>query len=144
MPPDLLGDLQALLDAELGRIGASAQRGVLVNSARLLTLVAMMLGFLLIAIGVFLQLLATHGPVVAGLWVGGGLILFSAIVGGVAMSVAGRRAKRQAVANAAIARAMMSEDVTKMLATVKVGGSGTLVLAGAALLAGIVAGRRSD
>lgn len=144
MPPDLLGDLQKLLDAELGRIGASAQRGVLVHSVGLLTFAAMMLGVLLIAIGVFLQLLATHGPVVAGFWVGGGLIVLAALVGAVAMAVAGQQARKRAQARAAMARSLVGADISQLVAAVKGEDRGLMIMAGAALLAGIAAGRRHD
>ncbi|NBC34072.1 MAG: hypothetical protein GVY13_15470 [Alphaproteobacteria bacterium] len=142
MPPDLLGDLQTLVDAELGRIGATAHRGVLTHTVGLITVAAVMLGVLLIAIGVFLHLLATHGPILAGLWVGGGLIVLAALAGAVAMAVAGQRAKKQARARAAMARSLVSSDLSQLLAAIKGEDRGLMVMAGAALLAGIVTGRQ--
>lgn len=142
MPPDLLADLQSLIDAELGRVGASAHRGVLTHMIGLIMMAAMMMGVLLIAIGVFLQLLATHGPVVAGLWVGGGLIVLAALGGAVAMAAAGRQARKRAQARAAMARSLVRTDISQIIAVLKGEDRGVMIMAGAALLAGIVTGRQ--
>jgi hypothetical protein len=60
------------------------------------------------------------------------------------MSMAGRRAKRKAEADLALARSIAKADLQQLTDFVKGGSSSVLVMAGAALLAGIVAGRRGD
>lgn len=144
MNPNLLQDLQGLLEAELGRMQASAKRSALKGGVGLMAGGVVLLGVVLIAIGVFLHLAASTGPLEAGLWVGGVLIVLALVVAGVAINFAGRRARLRAEADAAIARSIVSADMAKLVATVRAGGSGVMVLAGAALLAGIAAGRRRD
>ena len=73
---------------------------------------------------------------------GGGLIAVAVVIAVVALYVAGRRAKLMAQANLAVARSILHTDMAQLLASVKTGGTGTLLLAAAALLAGIDAGRR--
>jgi hypothetical protein len=142
MHPALLKDLQGLLEAELGRVNASAKRSVLRGATGLMAGGVVLLGIVLASVGVFLHLMDDIGPLSAGLWVGGVLVAIAVIVAGIAMSIAGRRAKLRAEADAAIARSIVSADVAKLVAAVQTGGSGTMVLAGAALVAGIAAGRR--
>jgi hypothetical protein len=144
MNPALLKDLQGLMEAELGRVRASANRSVLRGASGLMAGGVVLVGLVLAAVGVFLHLMAMIGPLEAGLWVGGVLIVLALAAAGIAMAVAGQRAKRRAEADAAIARSIVSADVAKLAAAVQAGGSGTMVLAGAALLAGIAAGRRRD
>lgn len=144
MTPDLLRDLQVLLEAEMSRAGASAQRGALKGVAGMAAAGIAVLGLLLIAIGVFLHVAQDQGPLIAGLWVGGGLIVIAALAAMLGMSMAGRRAKRKAEADLAMARSIAKADFQQLTDFVKGGSSSVLVMAGAALLAGIVAGRRGD
>jgi hypothetical protein len=144
MNSTLLKDVMALLEAEVGRVGASARRGVLQGAVGMTACGVTVIGVLLIALGLFLHLSESDGPLVAGLWVGGGLIAGSALVATVAMSLAGRRAKRRAEADAAIARSIARADLAELTAVLKTGSPGIVVLAGAALLAGIMTGRRGD
>jgi hypothetical protein len=144
MSPDLLRDLQVLLDAELSRAGATARRGAAQGVAGLVAAGIAVLGVLLLAVGIFLHLAQDHGPLVAGLWVGGGLIVLAALAAMVGLSVAGRRAKRKAEADVALARQIAKADVQQLVDLVKGGGTGVVVMAGAAFLAGIVAGRRGE
>ncbi|MCA8934216.1 MAG: hypothetical protein KDA49_17190 [Rhodospirillaceae bacterium] len=141
MSPTLLADLQRLAEAYVSTLGASAQRGVWKGTFGLLTGIVGAFGGGLIAVGTFLQIEQSEGPLVAGLWVGGGVVAIAAVVAAIAITYAGRRAKRIAETNLVIARSIARADMAQLLATAQAGKSSTLVLAAAALVAGISAGR---
>ncbi|MCB9957217.1 MAG: hypothetical protein H6843_01245 [Rhodospirillaceae bacterium] len=142
MSPNLLSDLQNLAEAYASNVGASARRSVWKGTFGIVTGIAGAFGAGMIAVGTFLQIEQSDGPLVAGLWVGGAVIAIAAVVAAVAINYAGRRAKRLAQANLVVAQSIARADVAQLIASAKAGGSSTLLLAAAALVAGISAGRR--
>lgn len=142
MSPNLLSDLQNLAEAYASNVGASAQRSVWKGTVGIVTGIVGAFGAGMIAVGTFLQIEQSDGPLVAGLWVGGAVIAIAAVLAAIAITYAGRRAKRLAQANLAVAQSIARADVAQIIASAKAGGSSTLLLAAAALVAGISAGRR--
>lgn len=139
---DMIEDLADIASAELKRAGASTRQGALQGAVGLVVAGIAGLGLLLIAVGTFLHLMTVHGPLLAGLWVGGALFCLGAVVAGVGFSVAGRRAKARAEARARIARSVAQADLEALIGSMAGDRKTGLGLAAAALAAGFFAGRR--
>ncbi|MEQ8964817.1 MAG: hypothetical protein RID91_03235 [Azospirillaceae bacterium] len=137
----LLADLERVVSAETERARIAA-RGAAVRAVALAVATGLgVVGVSLVAVGVYLDRLAEQGPLAAGIVVGGGLVALAVLALVPVWALAYRRARLRARTEAAIARTVASSDL-RLLASrlVPSGGRSSILLIGAAVAAGVVAG----
>lgn len=143
IPPELLDDVQKLLEAEGNRVRVKA-RGAAIRSG--IGLFAAMLGLtalVFLAVGVFIELSAHMQPLSAAAVVAAGLAGIACLTLGLAMYFVNRRAALKARAQAEAARATLSDDLLKTVSTMQATGVPPIALLAGALTVGVVSGMAS-
>ncbi|PJK28814.1 hypothetical protein [Minwuia thermotolerans] len=143
LPPELLGDLQKLLEAEGNRVQVRA-RGAAIRSG--VGLFAALLGFaalMFLGVGLYVHLTAHVSPLSAASIVAAGLAGVACLSLGLAMYFVNRRKALQAKARAEAARATVNADLLKLVGGIQATGVPPLALLAGALAVGVVSGMTS-
>lgn len=139
-PPELLRDLQKLLEAEVNRVQVRA-RGAAIRSG--VGLFAALLGFaalMFLGVGLYVHLTAHVAPLSAAAIVAAGLAGIACLSLGLAMYIVNRRKAMQAKARAEAARMAVSADLMQLVSSVQSTGVSPLALLAGALAVGVVSG----